>query len=83
MDDGGFTGSGLKLSTNAYSLQEVNLLIAALDKNFSIKATINIGNREKSQYTLYISKKQLPLVQNLVIKYMHPDMLYKLNINSK
>jgi hypothetical protein len=83
MDDGGFTGSGLKLFTNAYNLEEINLLIDALDKNFSIKATINFSNKEKSQYTLYISKKQLPLVKNLVIKYMHPDMLYKLNIDSQ
>ena len=41
MDDGGFTGSGLKLYTNAYTLAELNLLIEALDKNFDIKATIN------------------------------------------
>ena len=41
MDDGGFTGSGLKLYTNAFSSFELNLFINALDKNFSIKATIN------------------------------------------
>jgi hypothetical protein len=35
MDDGSFTGSGLKLHTNAFSLEELNLLIKALDKNFS------------------------------------------------
>jgi hypothetical protein len=52
MDDGSFTGSGL--STNAFSLEELNLLIEALDNNFSIKATINISNKEKSQYNLYI-----------------------------
>jgi hypothetical protein len=61
----------------------LNLLIEALEKNFSIKATINISNREKSQYNLYISKNQIPLVKDLVVKHMHPDMLYKLNIDSQ
>ena len=32
MDDGGFTGSGLKLYTNAFSLDDLNLLVDALDK---------------------------------------------------
>jgi hypothetical protein len=54
MDDGSFTGSGLRLATNAFSLEDFNLLIEALDNNFSIKATINISNKEKSQYNLYI-----------------------------
>jgi hypothetical protein len=91
MDDGSFTGSGLKLHTNAFSLEELNLLIEALEKNFSIKATINVSllllqsceqkNKEKSQYNLYISKNQLSLVKDLVIEHMHPDMLYKLNID--
>lgn len=54
MDEGSFTGSGLRLNTNAFSLEELNLLIEALDNNFSIKATINISNKEKSQYNLYI-----------------------------
>jgi len=66
MDDGSFTGSGLKLHTNAFSLEELNLLNEALEKNFSIKATINISNREKSQYNLYISKNQMSLVKDLV-----------------
>ena len=81
MDDGSFTGSGLKLHTNAFTLEELNLLIEALNKNFSIKATINISNREKAQYTLYISKNQLQLVRDLVKDHMHEDMMYKLNIN--
>lgn len=52
MVDGSFTGSGLKLHTNAFSLEELNLLIKALDKNFAIKASVNVSNREKSQFSL-------------------------------
>lgn len=32
MDDGGFTGSGLNLYTNAFSSNELDLFIDALDK---------------------------------------------------
>ena len=73
MDDGSFTGNGIKLYTNAFTLEELNLLIEALNKNFSIKATINISNREKAQYTLYISKNQLQLVRDLVKDHMHEE----------
>lgn len=81
-DDGGFTGSGLKLYTNGYKLKEVKLLIEALDKNFSIKATMN-KTSIKIQYTIYISKKQLPLIINLVKDYIHPTMCINLMIICK
>ena len=62
-------GSGLKLHTNAFSSDDLNLLIDALDKNFAIKATINKSSikdpacaAQLRKKTLYISKKQLPLV---------------------
>ena len=58
MDDGGFTRNGLKLYTNAYTLKEIEILIKAIDKNFSIKASVNKTSIE-NQYTLYISKNQL------------------------
>ena len=62
MDDGSFTGSGLKLHTNAFSIDELNLLVEVLEKNFNLVVTIQISNREKLQNTLYISKKQMPLL---------------------
>ena len=79
MDDDGFTGNGLKLYTNAFKLEDLNLLVDAINKNFTISVTIHKSSIEH-QYTLYISKKQLPLVIELVKEYMHPSMLYKLNI---
>jgi ubiquinol-cytochrome c reductase cytochrome b subunit len=83
MDDGSFSGYGLKLHTNAFSLEVFNLLIKALVKNFSIKASINVSSKEKSQYNLYISKNKMSLVKDLVIEHMHQDMLYKLDIDSQ
>lgn len=83
MDDGSFTGSGLKLHTNAFSIEELKLLIETLKINFNLIATIQLSNREKKQNILYISKKQMPLLIEIVKIYMHPMMLYKLNINSE
>jgi len=82
MDDGGFTGNGLKLYTNAFKIEDLNLLVKALKINFGLIATIN-KTSINNQYTLYLSKNQLPLVIDLVKKNMHPSMLYKLNINNK
>lgn len=79
MDDGGFTGSGLKLYTNAFNLEDLNLFIEALDINFGFKATINQTSID-NQYTLYLSKSKMPLVINLVKDYIHPSMYYKLNL---
>ncbi len=81
MDDGSITGTGLTLTPKCFTREELLLLIDALNNNFSIKATINISNREKAQYTLYFSKSQLPLVRELVKDHMHKDMMYKLNLN--
>ena len=36
-----FTGNGLNLYTNAFSQDELKLLVEALDKKFSIKASIH------------------------------------------
>jgi hypothetical protein len=73
----------LRLCTHSCSLEELNLLIQALATNFSITASINTHNKEKGQYTIYITKNQLSLVKDLVIKHMHQDMLYKLNIHKQ
>ena len=89
-EDGGGTAGAPKLYTNAFSKDELNLLVEALDKNFSIKATINKSSIENLQ-TLYISKKQLPLVRDLgaPLKNVDPRVPYwarcgpKLNIDPK
>lgn len=60
MDDGAYTGSGLRLSTDAFSDKDLNLLIKGLDQKLGIKANKHIHNKAKGQYTLYISKDQLP-----------------------
>jgi hypothetical protein len=31
-------------------------------------------NKEKSQYSLYISKNQMALIKDLVVEHMHPAL---------
>jgi len=78
INDGSFTGSGLRISTNSFSSNNLDLLINVLEKNFYLKASRNIQYKDRSQYTLYITKAQLPLLRFLVKDHMHLDMLYKL-----
>ena len=74
--------TGLKLYTNAFSQDELNLLVEALDTKFCIKASIHKSSIE-NQRTIYISKKQLPLVIDLFKEHMHTSMLYILNIDKQ
>ena len=78
----GLQETGLKLYTNAFIPDELNLVLEALYKNFSLKPSIHKSFIE-NQRSLYISKTQLPLVINLVKEHMQPSMLYKLNIDKQ
>ena len=87
MDDGSLSGSGLKLHTNAFTLEELNLLIKSLEQNFSplwgLKQPLIllIEKNHNIQYIFQKNKCLSPLgLKELVMEHIHPDMLYKLNI---
>lgn len=40
MDDGGWTGSGIRISTNSYTLQELNNLVKFLHTKFNLICTL-------------------------------------------
>jgi len=42
MDDGGKTGLGLHISTESFSITEINLLINILNNKYSIKSSLHI-----------------------------------------
>ena len=90
-------GSGLKLHTNAFSSDDLNLLIDALDKNFAIKATINKSSIKDpacaAQENFIHFKKTITFSRRYrfsplagVKDHMHPtlkgSMLYKLNTSA-
>jgi len=81
MGDGTYTGAGLKLCTDSFSSEDLDILIAALNKKWNLNVTKQIQNREKNHYRLYISKAQLPIVIELVRPYLLPEFQYKLGMN--
>jgi hypothetical protein len=52
-------------------------------EQFKLNFTKNQRNllaNGKSQWRLVLSRKQVPLLQNLIQKYVTPDKLYKLGL---
>ena len=73
MDDGGKVSSGMKLSTNNFTKQEVILLSNFINNKYNLKTTI----QKADQYIIYISKNDKLKIFNLVKDYIHPSMKYK------
>jgi hypothetical protein len=56
MDDGAKVGSGLKLSTNAFSYSDCLLLVKVFHDNFSLKASVQSAGASLNnpQFHIYI-----------------------------
>ena len=78
MGDGTFNGITLLLCTDSYSIKEVVLLINVLVIKYDIHCTIRYYNQHYPR--IYILKKHLPKIRQIVLPYMHSSMLYKLGI---
>ena len=80
MDDGAWIKDrGIKLSTDCFTLSHVKLLISILESKYNISlAPVSAGNI--NQYYIYIAKKNFPVLIPIIIPYMHPYFLYKLNM---
>jgi hypothetical protein len=79
MDDGGKTSSGLKLSTNSFTLEEVKILRFILNTKYKLEISIH-STGKMNQYNLYIGKISMPILFKLIKPYLHPSMYYKINI---
>ena len=78
MDDGGKVSSGLKISTNNFSFNEVNFLADILRKKYNLKTSI-IKTGALNQYNIYISKTSMKDLVEIIRPYLHTSMYYKLN----
>ena len=78
MGDGTFNGITLLLCTDSYTIKEVVLLINVLIIKYDIHCTIRYYNQRYPR--IYILKKYLPKIRQIVLPYMHLSMLYKLGI---
>ena len=76
MDDGTWK-PGVRIATNCFTKQEVELLALALETKFNLKCTLQKNN---NKHQLYIKQGSLPLLKKLILPYMVPSMLYKLGL---
>ena len=77
MDDGSLKSKeskGVILNTHAFSLKEIELIIEALNRKFSIKAT---PRKQKEGYQIYISGESYEVFFSCIKPYLHDSMLYK------
>ena len=81
MGDGTFNGITLLLCTDSYTIKEVVLLINVLIIKYEIHCTIRYYNQHYPR--IYILKKSLPKMRQVVLPYMHSSMLYKLGLKKK
>ncbi len=74
MDDGGNSGSGMKISTKSFLLSETILLQKTLSEKFCVKPTIQ---HHKQKYILYFKKSDLLSLSSVIKPHMLPCMYYK------
>src|SRR2546423_3767514 len=77
MGDGSLLGSGIKISTDSFSIKDCVLLINTLLIKYNINSTIHLNNNKPRIYILADSKDKLI---SLIKPYMIPSMYYKLGI---
>jgi hypothetical protein len=78
-DDGGFNKvyRSLILSTQSFSLVEVNLLINVLNSKWNLDCTIN---KKGPHFVIRIPSKSLPILQNLLKDIMPTMMKHKIGL---
>jgi LAGLIDADG DNA endonuclease family len=79
MGDGSKQNLGLHLSVYAFTKEDVNLLIEALEFKFGLKCSIHNLSSIGDKPSIYIWKDSMPLLKGIVGKYILPEMKYKLN----
>jgi ubiquinol-cytochrome c reductase cytochrome b subunit len=78
MDDGSIFSSGMKLATNNFTKEE--LLSSFLNNKYLLSTRIHSAGKI-NQYSIYIPKKDLNKIHDLILPYIHPSMKYKLHLN--
>jgi len=78
-DDGCWTGYGVRIATNCFTLKEVKLLIYILKKIYNLNTTIQ-KIYIKDKYSIYIKKESISDLRKIVSPFMHESMKYKLGL---
>ena len=83
MDDGGWVSGSksVRISTNNFTLQEVELLSQMFKTKFDLDCTVQLlskgkGNTPKDKYSIYFKVASLPKLRELVLPFMIPNFFY-------
>ena len=76
-DDGGKASAGLKIATNSFTIEEVKYLCEVLNNKYGFDARHQSAG-VPNQYVIYIPKKSIKLLAELVKPYFHSSIMYKL-----
>lgn len=82
MDDGSLQNKGLHLNTYGFTSKDVLILKNTLENLFgenSLKCSIH---KHKKGERIYIWKESMELLTTNISRFMHKDMLYKINLNN-
>ena len=79
-DDGSKSGSGFKIATCGFELEDIKILSFFLKDKFNLICSIH---KDRKLYNLYIHKKSALNFVSLISPYLLPSMEYKLGSFSK
>ena len=87
MDDGCWvaTSKSIRIATNCFTGEEVDLLRNILESKFGIQTTKQLlskkqGNSPKDKYSIYVKVVYFTKLKELVVPYFCPSMKYKLGL---
>ena len=76
MDDGGYAKPGVRIATNSFKLEEVELLANIIKNKFDLDCTVQ-HVKAINKYSIYIKGVSIPTLINVVLPHFHPSMYYK------
>ena len=76
MNDGGRVSAGMKLSTNGFTREEVEILSGILNEKYGLDTRLH---RDREKALIYVPKGSMGKLAGIVKGYIHPTMKYKLN----
>ena len=79
MDDGGWTGEGVRISANSFTFEDLKRLQNILKKKFDLDCTIQKISL-KDRYSIYIKKNSIDKLRVITLPHIHKSMLYKLGL---
>lgn len=78
-DDGGWAKPGVRIATNCFSLDEVELLVRILKNKFNLDCTIQLL-KASGNHSIYIKSSSIPTLIEILLPHIHPSMKYKLGL---